>query len=62
MFVVPVRPVRDPITKNYLPAEGKDVPESSYWVRRLRDGDVCLATKPEPMVVINSLTPDTTKE
>lgn len=24
----------------HLPAEGAEVPESSYWVRRLQDGDV----------------------
>jgi hypothetical protein len=26
--------------------EGEDVPESGYWLRRLRDGDVVLATPP----------------
>jgi hypothetical protein len=24
----------------YLPPEGRDVEESDYWVRRVRDGDV----------------------
>lgn len=32
--------VRDPATKRALPADGADVPESIYWTRRLRAGDV----------------------
>ncbi len=34
--------VRDPITKRYLPAEGAEVPESAYWMRRLRAAEVVL--------------------
>ena len=30
-----------------LPAEGKDVDDSPYWQRRLRDGDVTTGTKPK---------------
>jgi hypothetical protein len=30
-----------------LPATGGHVPETTYWWRRLRDGDVELATPPE---------------
>ena len=33
--------VRDPETKDYLPAEGREVNDFNlYFVRRLRDGDV----------------------
>ena len=32
--------IRDPITKMPLPAEGGDVPENTYWVRRLLAGEV----------------------
>jgi len=32
--------VRDPITGEHLPAAGKDVELTSYWRRRMRDGDV----------------------
>lgn len=42
MFLKP-RPglkVRDPISKFHLPADGAEVQESSYWIRRLADGDV----------------------
>lgn len=38
--------VRDPVTKLHIPEAGKDVPDGdSFWVRRLADGDVVLATK-----------------
>jgi hypothetical protein len=43
MKVKPVNPsavIRDPHTRRPLPAEGGDVPETSFWIRRLRDGDV----------------------
>jgi hypothetical protein len=33
--------VRDPLTREPLPAEGKEVsPDDVHWIRRLRDGDV----------------------
>jgi hypothetical protein len=47
MFVKP-KPglkVRDEMSRLHLPEEGKEVPESSYWLRRLRSGDV---TRCEP--------------
>lgn len=31
-----------------LPAAGADVPDTAYWARRLRDGDVVLADAPLP--------------
>lgn len=40
----PVRVVRDPRTLIALPPEGKRVPDSSYWVRRLNAGDVVKTT------------------
>ena len=42
MKVYPVegRRVRDPATGQVVPSEGLLVPRTSYWVRRLRDGDV----------------------
>jgi hypothetical protein len=36
----PTAVIRDPHTKQVLPAEGGDVPENSFWVRRLVAGDV----------------------
>ncbi|WP_175795965.1 DUF2635 domain-containing protein [Burkholderia anthina] len=33
--------VRDPVLKDYLPAEGREVGDFDlYYIRRLRDGDV----------------------
>ena len=29
-----------------LPAEGRDVPASDFWLRRLRDGDVVRTARP----------------
>lgn len=39
----PARPglvIRDPFTRRPLPPEGDDVNRSTYWERRLMDGDV----------------------
>ena len=38
------RLVRHPETGEPVPAEGLAVPRSPYWLRRLQDGDVPLAT------------------
>lgn len=49
MKVKPVDPnaiIRDPHTRQPLPAEGADVPENSFWIRRLRDGDVVRVDAP----------------
>ncbi|TPG62555.1 DUF2635 domain-containing protein [Ewingella americana] len=45
MFVKPTtgRTVRDPVKGTLLPEEGAEVPESTFWNRRLRDGDVVKA-------------------
>lgn len=49
--------VRDPISRRPLPPEGADVPDdSTYWVRRLLDGDVL------PVVEAPSVTPRPRKE
>jgi hypothetical protein len=38
--------VRDPETRTPLPPEGAEKPRNGYWLRRLQDGDVTLATVP----------------
>jgi Protein of unknown function (DUF2635) len=50
MFVIPApgRQVRNPITKQHLPATGAEVPESAYWLRRVQAGDVVVAEAPQP--------------
>lgn len=47
MFVKPGEglTVREPVSLRILPAEGQEVPENGFWMRRLRDGDV-VETKP----------------
>jgi hypothetical protein len=42
------RIVRHPSHKRPLAAGGEEVPENSYWRRRLRDGDVLEAERPLP--------------
>lgn len=39
----PGRTVFDPRAHVELPQDGADVPRSSFWLRRLRDGDVVRA-------------------
>lgn len=34
--------IRDPDRKDFLPDDGREVPSSEYWTRRLRDKDVAL--------------------
>ena len=50
MMVKPVNPaavIRDPITKRALPADGGEVPESNFWIRRLLAREVVLIDKPD---------------
>ena len=49
MFVVPGKDltVRDPVTREPLPPGGAEVPRSTYWLRRLRDGDVTEGKAPK---------------
>lgn len=59
MRVKPASPgllVRDPVSKRALPEEGREVPESSYWMRRLRAGDVVR------VVVVVDQIPDSSTE
>lgn len=42
MFIRPAPgiKIRDPILRSYVPEEGMEVVESSFWLRRIKDGDV----------------------
>ncbi|CDG88086.1 DUF2635 domain-containing protein [Xenorhabdus bovienii] len=53
MFVKPVtgRLVRCPVRGEFLPESGAEVPDTLFWHRRLKDGDVCLS----PPVTENKL-------
>lgn len=50
MLVKPAKglAVRDPMLLDLLPPEGRDVPDTDYWHRRLRDGDVIEITEETP--------------
>jgi hypothetical protein len=46
MFIKP-KPgvlVRDPISKQLLPPEGRNVEQSGFWLRRIREGGVEVVT------------------
>lgn len=36
----PGKKVPDPVLGDFLPEEGRTVTQTTYWIRRLRDGDV----------------------
>ena len=42
MFIKPLQnyKVRDPILKDHLPAEGRNVDDSPYWQRRIIEGAI----------------------
>jgi hypothetical protein len=41
--------IRDPDLLDLLPNEGREVPDTDYWHRRVRDKDVVLADPPKPI-------------
>lgn len=48
MYVIPTGElkIRDPDRGDHLPPEGREVPPSPFWDRRLRDGDVVEGRRP----------------
>jgi hypothetical protein len=40
--------VRDPDLRDFLPDAGRIVPDTAYWRRRLRDGDVLPVEASQP--------------
>ena len=56
MYVIPAEGlmVPDPLLRDHLPAEGREVPRDAYWMRRLRDGDVIETLPPDAPVVEGS--------
>ena len=49
MFVKPNAglDVPDPERGDLLPESGRSVDRNQYWLRRIKDGDVILSTKPK---------------
>jgi cytoskeletal protein RodZ len=62
MFVKPEagRTVRDPVKGTLLPEEGAEVPESTFWNRRLRDGDVVKTDAAQQTKAASKVTDTTT--
>lgn len=52
--------VRDPVSGLALPAEGAPKPQSGYWLRRLRDGDVSEGKPPKPAAAPAAAAPTAT--
>ncbi len=50
MYVIPKSgfKIPDPSLNDHLPPEGRNVEKTTYWVRRLRDGDVTEKPQPKP--------------
>ena len=40
IYVRPIRPVWDPEHKDLLPVNGRHVPPTPYWLRRIKCGSV----------------------
>ncbi|QWA09792.1 DUF2635 domain-containing protein [Sodalis ligni] len=62
MFVKPNpgRAVRDPVKGSLLPESGAEVPDNSFWRRRLRDEDVSImptATVTTPAAAVIAANP-----
>lgn len=51
--------IRDADLKDLLPDDGRDVPDTDYWLRRLRDGDVVEATPSSAVAADRPSEPDT---
>ena len=65
MYVRPLKArVIDPRTGAPLPDGGAEVPETSYWHRRLRDGDVARGhqRKPTPKKTASASSSKTSEE
>lgn len=39
--------VRDPVTKEIIPSEGREVTSSAYWLRRASENSVEICKKPK---------------
>lgn len=53
--------IRDPFTKRALADEGGRVPDTSFWRRRIADGDVVLVEERDEPTGLEPVTPLTTR-
>lgn len=60
MFVKPAPGLRipDPDLHDFLPEQGREVPDAPYWQRRIHDQDVVLvAVAAEKLAIADTATP-----
>lgn len=38
--VIPIRPTFDPVTKKFLPPQGREVEKTAYWIKRILNKSV----------------------
>lgn len=50
--------VFDPVRRDFIPAEGREVPNNAYWIRRLQTADVI---RPSATEIITASEPEKTK-
>lgn len=52
MYVIPKQGscIPDPQLQDFLPIHGREVEKNSYWIRRLRDGDVVESKPPKTQI------------
>jgi hypothetical protein len=58
MFLKPNtgRTIRDPVKGTFLPESGAEVPDNTFWRRRLRDADVSITAPTEKTVTPTAAT------
>lgn len=64
MRVKPAKPnavIRDPHTKRALPSDGGNVPDNTFWRRRLRDSEVVRIDDETAPLTIARVPPLTTR-
>jgi len=54
--------VKDPVTKTPLPVDGKEVSINSYWLRRIKSGDVIKVDKPANTLETDKIVNDEIEE
>ena len=64
MYVVPKSGLNipDPDMGDFLPAEGRNVPETAYWLRRIKEKSVFKGSPTAKKTPAKSTTPETVPE
>jgi len=60
--VIPGAIIRDPHSRIALPADGGEVPESSFWIRRLIAGEVIRVEESTAPIGFDPVTPLITRD